>query len=373
MPTVALFSTHFLEYSQTFVFDEIVSHERYGVEVFCKTRMNAERFPFEPVHVGGMLYPATCWDPAFDAAFRSGRFAVAHAHFGRGGIYAMRYARKFKLPLVVTFHGYDVPILRSKARFEPRFLRYALFAPKLLRTMTLGLCASKELYDMLVDMGVPAARLRLHHIGIDLARFDGEPRVSKGPPEVVMIGRFVEKKGFEDGIAAFARVAKDGDARLTLIGGGELEGRYRTLARDLGIESRVRFPGVLTSTQIAEQLRQSDVLLAPSVVGHGGNRESGLLSVKEASASSVVPIGTRHGGIPEIVDDGVTGFLVPERDVAALADRLGRLLADPALRATMGRAAHAKMRREYDNRARVRALEDRYDEAVALHRATPPN
>ena len=78
----------------------------------------------------------------------------------------------------------------------------------------------------------------------------------------------------------------------------------------------------------------------------------------------------RHGGIHEIIDDGVTGFLVPERNVTTLSDRLGRLLRDADLRARMGAAARAKMEREYDIRERVARLDDHYDEAVAMYR--PP-
>jgi glycosyltransferase involved in cell wall biosynthesis len=367
MPVVAVFSTHFLEYSQTFVFDELRLHERYEAEVFCKKRMNAGRFPYDRVHVGWPLYDPTRWDPRFDALFRTGRYALVHAHFGPGGVYALRYAAKFDLPFVVTFHGYDVPLLSSRERFSPLYLRYAILGPKVLERMTLGLCASEELLLMLRELGVPQERLRLHHIGVDTARFEFREREPRETAEVVMVGRFVEKKGFEYGLRAFASATRNRAARLTLVGGGELEGRLRRLARELGIEPRVEFAGMLDSQGVAARLARADVLLAPSVVGRAGNRESGLLSVKEASASGAVPIGTRHGGIPEIIDDGVTGFLVPERDVDALADRLGRLLDDPALRARMARAAREKMVREYDNRVRVRALEARYDEAIETH------
>ena len=367
MPTVAKFSTHFLEYSQTFVYDETVLQNRYEVEVFCKKRMNEDRFPYSRVHVAGPLYGITRKDAGFERHFASRRFALVHAHFGLGGVYALRYARKYDLPLVVTFHGYDVPILQSPARFGPRYLRYTLYARSLFERMTIGLCASIELMDILKELGVPEGRLALHHIGIDVDKFSGKPRVSDGPAHVVMLGRFVDKKGFEYGIEAFARATAGTSARLTLIGGGELEGRYRALVAKLGIGERVQFAGTLPSRQVAERLRDADVLLAPSVVGAGGNRESGLLSVKEASASCVVPVGTRHGGIPEIIDDGVTGFLVPERDVGALADRLSILLKDAELRRRMAVAARAKMQSEYDNRASVDRLEKRYDEAVSRH------
>ncbi len=109
-------------------------------------------------------------------------------------------------------------------------------------------------------------------------------------------------------------------------------------------------------------------LLAPSVVAINGNRDSGLVVAKEASACEVVPIGTYHGGIPEIIDDAETGYLVPERMVDPLADRLTRLLADPELRNRMGKAARRKMKSEYDVTDRVEALEDIYDEACRRRR-----
>jgi colanic acid/amylovoran biosynthesis glycosyltransferase len=100
-------------------------------------------------------------------------------------------------------------------------------------------------------------------------------------------------------------------------------------------------------------------------VARDGNRESGLIVVKEASAVGTVPIGTWHGGIPDSIEDGETGFLVSERDELSMADRLVRLLDDEALRQRMARAGRAKMQRQFDNRKLVAALEDLYDRARA--------
>lgn len=364
---VALFSTIFLQYSQTFVYEEIRHHERYQVEVFCKRRALAERFPFAPVHVGGPLYPLTCRDAAFDTRFRAAGFGLVHAHFGVGAVYARPFAARHGLPLVVTFHGYDVPLLASPTRWLPTHLRYALLGPRVLREMTLGLCASAELREMLLALGVPDAKLRVYRLGVDLARFQRGARPADRL-RVVMIGRLVEKKGFAYGLEAFATVAREVPAlELTIVGEGEWEPALRAAAHRLGVAGRVHFAGAVAPAAVAELLATSHLLLAPSVVDREGNRESGLIVVKEASAAEVVPIGTRHGGIPEIIDDGVTGFLVPERDVAALADRLRRLATEPGLRERLARAAREKMLREYDARARVRALEAHYDEARALH------
>jgi colanic acid/amylovoran biosynthesis glycosyltransferase len=362
-PLVALFNTNFLPYSQTFVYEEIRRHDRYAVEVFCRTRLLADRFPFEPVHVGGPLYAATCRAPAFDARFREVGFALVHAHFGLGAVYARPFARRHRLPLVVTFHGYDVPLLSSPARWLPQHLRYALLGPKVLEEMTLGLCASSELRDMLLARGVPAERLRIHRLGIDLSRFAPGARPSD-EFRVVMIGRFVEKKGFEYGITAFSDVARDEPRlRLTIVGEGERGPALRRLAASQGLGDRITFTGTLPPGQIATLLATSHVLLAPSMVDRRGDRESGLIVVKEASACETVPIGTRHGGIPEIIDDGITGSLVAERDTGAMAARLRELVRDPARRDRLGAAARQKMLREYDLDQRVRSLEALYDEA----------
>jgi colanic acid/amylovoran biosynthesis glycosyltransferase len=360
---VAVFTSSFLPYSQTFIHDEIHQHRRYQVEVFTARRLNRDRFPHLEVHVGGLLYRLFSISPRFTSRLRAGGFDLIHAHFGLAGARAAGFAARTGLPLVITFHGYDVPLLTSLRRFTPEYWGYALVARRtLLERMSLGLCASEELYEMLRDYGVPRDRLRIWRLGVDLDRFSHGDR-NRDEPTVAMIGRFIEKKGFEYGLRAFAEQLQRGvRARLIVVGDGEREARLRGIAGELGITEHVTFTGALPARAVQEVLRASDVLLCPSVTGVDGDRESGLIVAKEASASQVVPIGTWHGGIHEIIDDGATGYLVPERNVSALSERLGQVLADPALRQRLGAAARAKMEREYDLRARVDELEQHYDE-----------
>jgi colanic acid/amylovoran biosynthesis glycosyltransferase len=366
MRRVALFSTNFLEYSQTFVHEEIIHHRRYEVEVFCRQRHLPERFPFEPVHVGTPgWYAATRHCPKFHQVFRARPFDLVHAHFGTGACYAVPYAQRYRLPLVVTFHGYDVPLLASSERLQPKHWPYALMAPGMLKDLTLGLCASHELFELLLEVGVPRERLRLYHLGVDLTAF---ARGARQPvPRVVMVGRFIEKKGFEYGVRGFAEaLARGAVGELTIIGTGEREAKLRGLVAELGIGHAVTFAGVLSSREVAEFLSGSDVLMAPSVVAIDGNRESGVIALKEGSACGLAVLGTYHGGIPEIIEDGVTGYLVPERDVAALGDRLHRLLTDRALCAQLGQNGRAKIEREYNLPTQVDKLEALYDEALRL-------
>ena len=365
--TVAIFCNTFLPYSQTFIWDEIRSHERYAVEVFAWRRRNVNLFP-GPVRVARPWYPLTCRDGGFERRFSLGDIDLVHAHFGWAGAHAAGFARRHELPLVITFHGYDVALLARRAPGPPTAWPYTLRAQGMLESMVLGLCASAELLEMVAALGVPRSRLIEHRLGVDLERFRPHTR-DDTTFRVAMVGRFVEKKGFSDGIDAFAMFARraSGHSLLSVAGSGPLEGELRSRAASLGIETLVDFAGELSHTEIAGMLARSDVLLAPSRVAADGDRDSGLLSVKEASACECVPIATRHGGIPSIIDDGVTGFLVDERDVEAVAHRLAELAGDLSLRRVMGRAAREKMLREFELHASVRQLEEHYDAVIRRH------
>jgi colanic acid/amylovoran biosynthesis glycosyltransferase len=368
---VALFCTNFLPTSQVFVYEQLRQYRRTDVDVFAWRRFNPDRFPFPRVHLAEPSYVIRGRSRVFERAFAAARYDLVHAHFGPAGAYAERYARRGGLPLVVTFHGYDVPLLSSRRRFLPLHLPYALGCRRMLQTMRLGLCASLELQQMLMDLGVEKERLRVHRLGIDLDRFRVSSELAAG--RVMMVGRLVEKKGFEYGIRAFAHALSLGaSADLCIVGEGPRRAALERLARRLGIERRVELLGSRSNQQVAEMLATARVLLAPSVVAADGNRESGLIVVKEASAAGAVSIGTLHGGIPESIEDSVTGFLVPERDWMAMGERLARLLADEALHARMARAARDKMEREFDNRVQVARLEDIYEEVCGGAAGAPP-
>jgi glycosyltransferase involved in cell wall biosynthesis len=368
-PTVALFSTTFLPYSQTFIHDEIRAHLRYGVDVFCKERAHAERFPYDPSRIhepGGplqrSLYEQLGYWPPFDRVFDRNGYALIHAHFGTGAVYALPYARKHNLPLVVTFHGNDVSALLGSQRYEVRRWRYVLRAPAIFRQADLMLAVSIELQELLADLSGRPEAVKLHRLGIDLSKFSPRTEDREGPPHVVMIGRFTEKKGLIYGLRAFAEAQRQGrTARLTIAGGGEREAELRRFVAEHGLDDHVRFAGVLTPEEVADLLRTADVLMAPSVVARDHDREGSPITIREASASEVPVLATYHGGIPEIVDDGETGFLVPERHVPALTDRLLTLLDDADLRRTMGCAGREKMEREFELGQQVAELEAYYD------------
>ncbi|HRZ79538.1 MAG TPA: glycosyltransferase [bacterium] len=371
---VALFATNFLEFSQTFIYDEIRCHKNYDVDVFALYRLNADVFPYEKVHsffpskslkqsIEGNWCQITALSPTRENLVKNGGYSLIHAHFGTGSIYALSAADAADLPLVVTFHGYDVPVLKTYRRFFPAFWRYWLMSGRMFRRVDLFLAASDELKEMLIELGAPAEKVLTWRLGVEIPVINEIPE-RKGN-RMIMVGRFVEKKGFEYALEAFAKVIKNGtDAVLEIVGDGPRKEHYISMIKRLGIEKNVIFHGVKRHSEVLDMILHSDVLLAPSVVACNGDRESGILVVKEAGARYVPSIGTVHGGIPEIIDHGETGFLVKEKDIDDMADKMLLLLKDGKLRKQMGEAARRKMESEYSLPGRVAVLESHYDSVI---------
>lgn len=369
---VAVWRDSFAPYSETFIWDEVRSHRRWAATVFAPRRINADRFPWPDVVSlplpAQVAYFATGRSRRFARALRAGAFELVHAHFGTAGVYALPFARACGLPLITSFHGADVTKLVGPRSRRVHNLPFAARARALFRGSARVLAASEELRDALIAGGCPRDRLTVFRLGVDLARFPASRGGGGGAPHVVMIGRLVAKKGFEPALRALGEL-RDLRPRVTVAGDGPLRRHLQRVARDAGVNAR--FAGALPHAAVAALLAEADLLLAPSELTADGDRDSGLIVVKEAGAAGVPAVATAHGGIPEIIDDGVTGYLVPERDRAALAARARALLTDNALRARMGAAARAKIAREYDLAARVRALEALYDELAPPRAAAP--
>lgn len=370
----ALFSTNFLEYSQTFIYDEIKNHREYEVEVFCHSIKNEKQFPYETVHylnkkhsirgkLEWLLYGMSTYSPSFMRKIKDNSFDVIHAHFGLGSIYALPYKRASNAPLIVTFHGYDLSVLLTKQRFYPKFLRYWLRSKTMFKDVDRFLAASNDLKELLIKLGAPAEKVKVWRLGVDLSDKTYIQRKQKN--NILMVGRFVEKKGFEYGIKGFAKIIKKGcKATLSIIGDGSLRTKYEQIIQSEGIVEHVNFLGVLDHKDVLETMQKMDILLAPSVIASNKDRDSGLIVAKEAAARFMPVIGSYHGGIPEIIEHEKTGFLCDEKDVDAIALYLERLLRNPDLQKKQGEAGRKKMEKEYNIVECVKKLEEHYDDVI---------
>jgi len=359
---IAVVVGSWLPFSETFIFDLLRRQRRTRAWVIAGARTrDAERFPYAPVtHLGpiervGFRYAGLA--PGVTRALERSEARLVLAHFGLNGAFVLPFARRRGLPLVVMFHGHDVGGLLACNRASPRYFRYQRSARELFEYASLLLCASEDLRENLRLCGAPEHKLAVHHLGIDVERLEPAPREPR-PPTVLMVGRCVEKKGMSYGLRAFCRLRQRiPEARLRVIGDGPLRSRLCREASALGIAEATTFLGSLAHSRVLEEMRGAHVLLTPSITTASGDRESGVIVLKEAGALGLPVVATRHGGIPEIVEHERTGLLVEERAVPELAEALTCLFQRPELAARLGAAARQKVLCTFDNRTRVPEFE----------------
>jgi colanic acid/amylovoran biosynthesis glycosyltransferase len=271
-------------------------------------------------------------------------YDIIHAQFGHLGpsLLPLRRTGAIEAPLVVSFRGADLSSVVERA---PRAY------DELLRAGDLFLPVSDYFRRRLEGLGAPAERTHVLRSGIDLGRFPFRER-SRGPGEptrALFVGRLTEKKGISLAIEAIARAAAAGhEVELTVVGEGELESAARCQAAEWGVAARVRWEGPQPAERVAAHMARAHLLIAPFYTAANGDQEGVPNVLKEAMASGLPVLSTTHSGVPELVDDGVSGYLVPERDPDALYRRLLDLLDHPERWASMGRCGRAKVEKEYD-------------------------
>ncbi len=204
--------------------------------------------------------------------------------------------------------------------------------------------------------GPAAARVRLVYNGLDLDEFGYSEPVPR-PPVIAAVGRLVEKKGFGDLLDAVALLRRQGrEVRLDLVGTGLLQEQLVAQVEALGLQDVVTMHGALPQSEVRRIVSGAAVFAAPCVVAEDGNRDGLPTVVLEAMALGTPCVATPVTGIPEVVNDGVTGLLVPERAPEALAQALARVLDSPSLAVSLARAARTRVETDFDSRRQARAV-----------------
>ena len=190
----------------------------------------------------------------------------------------------------------------------------------------------------------PEQTTKFHRVynGLELARFQ-RANFASAPPTIISIGRLIEKKGFDDLIEACRLLRlREIEFRCEIIGEGPLEPTLREKITASGLTTTVTLTGAQPQSEVVRRLAQSTVFALPCRSEASGAIDNLPTVIMEAMAAGLPVVSTATGGVPEMVRDGLTGFLVPERQPAALADALARLLADRALARSLGEAGRER-------------------------------
>ena len=397
-PRVAYLVKMYPRFSETFILSELLELERQGVELHvfslkCPddgiahadvTRLRAP-VTYLPQSLPGLLWaqrralrrtPLRVLSQLI-AAVRKGRLASAkhvlqagaiaprlvgggyehlHAHFASGATsVALHASRLTGIPYSFTAHAKDIFLHSVRPDDLARKLTPARFA------VTVSDYNVRHLQEF--ANGTPVVRI---YNGLELSRFAPKRVPRDRPPLVLAVGRLIEKKGFDDLVRACSLLAIAGvDFRCDIVGKGPLEHELRALVKQLGVTGRVRLVGPLPRERLIDLYSRAAVLAAPCVVGGDGNRDGLPTVLIEAMAMGVPVVATPVTGIPELVEDGVTGLLAPERDPSALARAIERLLGNEHLAQRLAGAARGRIEESFDLQQNVAQLRRLFLEATA--------
>ncbi len=361
------------------IYRQVTSLRKFQPVVVAQKRENADRFPFRDVRLvqrgrGKWLrrfwQRQICGRPVtlgggetkrLSGAIRASGARLLHVYFGHIAVQLLPLLRTIDIPTVVSFHGADVLVDLERPK-------YRQMAIEMLGRVNLVLARSDSLLDALRALGCPPGKLRLHRTGIPLAEFSNRERTEPvdGAWRLFQACRLVEKKGLFVTLRAFRDFSRRWPrARLTIAGEGPLEAALRETAVELEIAAQVDFVGFLPQDALRAKLYESHLFLHPSELGADGNQEGVPNSLLEAMATGLPVFATRHGGIPEAVEHGVSGWLGNEGDAEGLASALLAAAGDPSRLKSWGAAASSAVAEKFELGKQVARLEEIYREAIA--------
>lgn len=372
--SILIYYDHLLPYSATFVKAQAASMSHFSPYYVGSRRVSGIELSSNRVtvvndgsRVGSLyesFYKLFGVSPRFYQRIRNVRPLLIHAHFGPNAVRALPIVQRLGIPLVVTFHGYDVTIRDEHVRQHGTYShKVYLQKREVLKTKALSFIAvSKFVEKKLLEQGFPKDKIYQHYIGIDLDFFQCNPEL-KREKIVLFVARLVEKKGCEFLIRAMSKVQeKYPNAKLLVIGEGPLLSDLEALAqRKL---KNYEFLGVQPPKVIRDLMNRSQVFCVPSVEAESGDSEAFGMVFAEAQAMGLPVVSFDSGGISEVVVHEKTGFLASEKNFNQLSFYIEKLLADESLRTRFSHEGQKFVRSNFNLLKQTRLLEDLYEDLL---------
>lgn len=292
-------------------------------------------------------------------------YDIIHCQFGHfaPSVMQLRNIGALKGKLIVCFRGVDISqYIQAHGNdvYNEIFKTADFFLPN-----------CEYFKRRLLLLGCDANKLVVHRSGIDCNKFVFSPRYppTNGKIRIAMTGRLVEKKGTQYAIRAIAKLSNfKSNIEFIIIGDGYLREELQQLIQFLNVGDIINLVGAKPQPEIIEILNNSHLFIAPSVTAENGDQEGIPNVLKEAMCLGMPVISTYHSGIPELIEDGVSGFLVPERDVDALAEKLNYLIENPQVWIEMGSSGRAYVEKHYNSEKLNDQLVEIYQQVLANNR-----
>ncbi|MEP6846586.1 MAG: glycosyltransferase [Panacibacter sp.] len=292
----------------------------------------------------------TTKEKAVARSFKENKIDVVLAEYGTTGARILNVCEAMQLPLIVYFFGYDAWVHKVYQQYNAAYNRLFAYADKVL-------AVSKSISERLTNIGCPSEKIIYSACAPDDDFFSLIPLYNQNL--VLATGRFTDKKAPYYTILAFKKVLQQiPSAKLVICGDGLLWETCHNMVKYFGIEKSVSLPGRITRQQSMHYLSHTSVFVQHSVTATDGDREGTPVAILEACAAGIPVVSTMHSGIPEIIEDGVTGFLVAEHDVDAMAEKIIYLLNHKEEAVAMGAAGRKNATQHFSMQQHIDTVAD---------------
>lgn len=292
---------------------------------------------------------------------RQQQFDLLHVHFGYTAVKALPVLRKFKIPLIVSFHGYDASRM---AYGNPAYLK-AL--PELIERASKLIIVSEHMKEIIGVNGKHSNKVILYPYSVDVQQFGNINSASSNQQTINILhsGRLVGKKGVPDLVTVFSELNKKYPHMvLHLLGDGPEAEQTRTIVNKNGIKDKVVFYGSQPNQKVKELMQQADIFVLNSRTADNGDMEGLPVTILEAMSMGKAIVSTRHAGIPFAIRDQHNGLLVEEKNNDQLYTAMEKLILDAGLRQQLGQNARTIAEQQFDMAVLGPQLADIYNQAI---------
>jgi glycosyltransferase involved in cell wall biosynthesis len=374
MPAILIYRDQLIHGSETFIpvqAENLPTYEPYYAGMKrIDSDLSISEDRSQVVNPGGwlgrlkeMVIQFTRFPPSYLQSIKRWNPSLVHAHFGPDAVNGLRVAKWLGVPLVVTYHGYDVTVRDEYARKSfYRHRAYLRHRKRIKQEVDGFIAVSDFIKRRLIEEGFPEDRIFRHYIGIDLDDFCPSDDVER-EDVILFVGRLVDKKGGEYLIRAGAQVQETHpEIEVVLVGDGPLRDDLEQLAEEVGCTAR--FLGQLPSEQVQHWMNRARVFCVPSITAESGDMEAFGMVFAEAQAMGLPVASFESGGIPEVVLHGETGLLAQEKDWKQLAENINCLLDNTELWGAFSQRGQRHVREHFDVKDQSVKLESIYEEVL---------
>jgi colanic acid/amylovoran biosynthesis glycosyltransferase len=269
-------------------------------------------------------------------SFKKNNVKIALIEYGTFAADLLPHLLFSKIPFIVHFHGYDASTYTFLDKYSLTYKDVFIQAKYII-------VVSRQMENKLLELGCPRDKLIYNVYGPNNVYFTTQPIYRSD--NFLSVGRFVNKKAPYYVILSFIKVIESfPQAKLMMIGDGPMLSICKNIVNAYNLTENIIFLGRKEPKEILSYLENSIAFIQHSIVAEDGDTEGTPLSILEAAAAALPVISTYHGGIPDVITDGKTGFLVKEHDVIGMSEKIKELLFNPNIAVEMGQNSRSNIR-----------------------------